>query len=129
MRREEVAFGSVADLTFRFQHNKACIVFSHLGAQRAIDSSKWSRVAPKTRNRDEEDEERNRRHQFLTKRSEEEFRKFAQIMPCENVIEFLPPFCEDEIKENIFLLSLKWGSQGVKDDGKERGRFLFCYGG
>jgi hypothetical protein len=26
MRREEVAFGSVADLTFRFRHNKA----SHL---------------------------------------------------------------------------------------------------
>ncbi|KAL3513978.1 hypothetical protein ACH5RR_026695 [Cinchona calisaya] len=36
MRREEVAFGSVADLTFRFWHNKACTVFSHLGAQRAI---------------------------------------------------------------------------------------------
>ncbi|MCD7462089.1 hypothetical protein HAX54_047740 [Datura stramonium] len=36
MRREEVAFGSVADLTFRFRHNKACTVFSHLGAQRAI---------------------------------------------------------------------------------------------
>ncbi|KAB2045144.1 hypothetical protein ES319_D01G140300v1 [Gossypium barbadense] len=36
MRREEVAFGSVADLTFRFWHNKASTVFSHLGAQRAI---------------------------------------------------------------------------------------------
>ncbi|KAJ0510415.1 hypothetical protein HanIR_Chr11g0540571 [Helianthus annuus] len=36
MRREEVAFGSVADLTFRFRHNKACTVFSHLGALRAI---------------------------------------------------------------------------------------------
>ncbi|KAJ8552714.1 hypothetical protein K7X08_020107 [Anisodus acutangulus] len=37
MRREEVAFGSVADLTFRFRHNKACTVFSHLGAQQAIE--------------------------------------------------------------------------------------------
>jgi hypothetical protein len=36
VRREEVAFGSVAALTFRFRHNKACTVFSHLGAQRAI---------------------------------------------------------------------------------------------
>ncbi|GKB96025.1 hypothetical protein Tco_0982162, partial [Tanacetum coccineum] len=36
MRREEVAFGSVADLTFRFRHNKSCTVFSHLGALRAI---------------------------------------------------------------------------------------------
>ena len=31
MRREEVAFRSVADFTFRFRHNKACTVFSHLG--------------------------------------------------------------------------------------------------
>ncbi|CAN6447688.1 unnamed protein product [Victoria cruziana] len=36
MRREEVALGSVADLTFRFRHNKACTVFLHLGAQRAV---------------------------------------------------------------------------------------------
>ncbi|CAK9184472.1 unnamed protein product [Ilex paraguariensis] len=36
MRQEEVAFGSVADLTFRFWHNKACTIFSHLGARRAI---------------------------------------------------------------------------------------------
>jgi len=36
MRREEVAFRSVADFTFRFRHNKACTVFSHLGAQRAV---------------------------------------------------------------------------------------------
>lgn len=36
MRREEVAFRSVADLTFRFRHNKAFTVFSHLGAQRNV---------------------------------------------------------------------------------------------
>ncbi|KAJ6818477.1 hypothetical protein M6B38_406055 [Iris pallida] len=36
MRREEVAFRSVADFTFRFRHNKAFTVFSHLGALRAV---------------------------------------------------------------------------------------------
>jgi hypothetical protein len=35
---EEEAFGSVVGLIFRFRYNKACIVFSHLGAQRAIDN-------------------------------------------------------------------------------------------
>eukprot|EP01018_Ginkgo_biloba_P019128 Gb_19295 [translate_table: standard] len=45
MRREEMAFGGVADSTFRFRHNTACTVFSHLGAQRAVSFGNGSTIS------------------------------------------------------------------------------------